>query len=216
MIGALLLLSSLAGLLVPAVVLAYFREQIDWSKELAGPTWDFSKSWASNITAAGTVLGYAALLSCFSPTAQLHFLPRAGYLTVGTISGGLPILAPLVFTVLSRILQARHNEYAASISFLLAATVTIWGLTLQLLLGACLLWELHTINILPAFVAVLFIVLLLVLSGSVVVYAGLTAADTLKKETPNTENVEEVIATLREVVGAQVPVRTPPKAWSLL
>ena len=68
MIGALLLVSSLAGLLVPAVVLAYFREQIDWSKELAGPTWDFGKSWASNITAAGPVLGHAALLACFSPT----------------------------------------------------------------------------------------------------------------------------------------------------
>ena len=216
MIGALLLVSSLAGLLVPFVVLAYFRQQIDWSKELAGPTWDFSKSWASNITAAGTVLGYAALLSCFSPTAQLHFLPRAGYLTVGTIAGGLPILAPLVFTVLSRILQARHNESAASIAFLLAAAVTIWGLTLQLLLGACLLWELHTVNILPAVTAFLFIALLFVLSGAVVAYAALTAADTLKKEAPNTQSVEEETESLREVIGAQVRVRPPPKAWSLL
>jgi hypothetical protein len=216
MIGALLLVSSLAGLLVPAVVLAYFREQIDWSKQLAGPTWDFGKSWASNITAAGTVLGYAALLACFSPTAQLHFLPRAGYLTVGTIAGGLPILAPLVFTVLSRILQARHNQAATSISFLLATAVTIWGLTLQLLLGACLLWELHTVNILPGVIAFLFVALLLVLAGAVVAYAALTAADTLKKEIPSTEHVEEVIENLREPIGAQVPVRPPPKAWSLL
>lgn len=156
------------------------------------------------------------MLSCFSATAQLHFFPRAGYLTVGTIAGGLPIAAPLAFAVLSRILQARHNQFAASISFLVAATITIWGLTLQLLLGACLLWELHTASILPAVVAVLFIVLLLVLSGSVVVYAGLTAADTLKKETPNTENVEEVIANLREVIGTQVPARPAPKPWSLL
>lgn len=216
MIGALILVSSLGGLLVPVVVLAYFRDEIDWSKELAGPSWDFAKSWASNITAAGTVLGYAALLSCFSPTAQLHFFPRAGYLSVGAIAGGLPILAPLSFTVLSRILQARHNESAASISFLLAAAVTIWGLTLQLLLGACLLWELHTANILPVVTAVLFIVLLLVLSGAVVAYAALTATDTLKKEIPNPENVKEATENLQEVIGEQVPVRPPPKAWSLL
>ena len=42
-----------------------------------------------------------------------------------------------------------------------------------------------------------------------VAYAALTAADTLKKETPALENVEEVIET-------QVPVRPLPKAWALL
>lgn len=206
MIGALILISLLAGVLVPAVVLAYFREQIDWNKQLATPTWDFAKSWASNITVAGTVLSYAALLSCFSPTAQLHFFPRAGYLSVGTLAGALPIAAPLVFTVLSRLLRACRSHSAASTSFLLAAAVTVWGLTLQLLLGACLLWELHTVNILPAVTAFLFIVLLLALSGSVVAYAGLTAADTLKKEMPIAENAERM--------QAQVPV--PPTDWALL
>jgi hypothetical protein len=208
MIGALILISLLAGALVPAVVLAHFWQQIDWNKELASPTWDFAKSWASNITTAGTVLGYAALLSCFSPTAQFHFFPRAGYLSVGTIAGGLPILAPLAFTVLSRILRARDSNFADSTSFLLSAALTIWGLTLQLLLGACLLWELHTVNILPAVTALLFIALFLLLSVSVVAYAVLTAAETLKKETPVSGNVEDM--------RAQVPARPPPKTWALL
>jgi hypothetical protein len=108
--------------------------------------------------------------------------------------------------VLSRLLRACRSDSAASTSFLLAAAATVWGLTLQLLLGACLLWELHTVNILPAVTAFLFIVLLLALSGSVVAYAGLTAADTLKKEMPTAENAERM--------QAQVPV--PPTDWALL
>jgi hypothetical protein len=209
MLSHLILASSLAGFLVPVIVVV-FCKNIDWSKELGAPTWDFTRSWASNITAAGTILSYAALLSCFSPTANLRFFPRPAYLSVGTIAGGLSILAPLAFNVLSRILRACHSGSATSSSFLIGAGITIWGLTMQLFLAACLLRELRAAGILPPVATLLFIFLLLAFSGSLVAYAVLTAADTLKKEKPLALEARE------QMVEGQLAVPPPPKTWALL
>jgi hypothetical protein len=180
----LLLASWIAGLSVPIIVTSLFFRNIDWSKQLGGPTWDFTRSWASNMTAAGTILSYSVLLSCVAPTASLHFLPRPGYLTIGTIAAGLSVLAPLAFNVMSRILQACRLGSASATAFLISAGITIWGLTLQLFIGACLVWELYVTKTLQLSLAIALVTFVLVLSMLVVWYAILTAKDALAKVAP--------------------------------
>lgn len=184
MLSYLLLVSWVAGLLVPAMVTMLFFRSIDWDKQLDGPTWDFTRSWASNMTAAGTILSYSVLLSCVAPNAALYFSSRPGYLSIGAIAVGLSVLAPLAFNVISRILGTWVSDSASPIAFLLSASITVWGLTLQLFIGGCLVWELYKLNTLPQWVAVALVALVLVLSILFVWYAILTAADTLKKTPP--------------------------------
>jgi hypothetical protein len=180
----LVLTGGVSGLLVPLAVSVLFSRSVDWKKQLAGPTWDFSRSWASNMTAVGTVLTYGTILSCFAPTASLHFFSRQAYLGIGAVAGSMSVLAPLTFLCLSRILAACRFKAAVSIAFLVGAGVTIWGLTLQLLIGACTLWEMKIGNFLPVLVSTTFVVLIIAFAISVITYAILSAADTLKKETP--------------------------------
>jgi len=208
MLTCLLIVGWLSGLMVPVMVMLVCRSQVDWSKQLTGPTWDFTRSWASNMTAAGTILGYGVLLSCVSPTATLHFLPRQGYLTIGTIAGGLSVLAPLAFNVLSRILVSLKSQCASSSAFLVSAGITVWGLALQLFIGACLVWELYVAKTLPFWIASGLVAFVLLLCFSVVWYAVLTAVDTLAKQAAP-------IAGAEKAMDADLQV-TKPVAWTLL
>ena len=208
MISYLLMVSAIAGLLVPALVRGCFSKGIDWTKQLSSPSWDFTRSWASNMTAAGTILSYGVLLSCVAPNVGLHVLQkRETYLSIAAIAGGLSVLAPLAFNVMSRILQAGKVSAACAIAFLLGAAITICGLILQLFIGACLVWELYTANTLPEWVAVALVLLVLTFSCLLVWYAALTAADTLKRESTAAPGGVE-----REV---QLQASTP-KSWALL
>jgi hypothetical protein len=199
--------SWMAGLLVPVLVRVIFSGSVDWDKQLSGPSWDFTGSWASNMTAAGTVLSYGVLLSCLTPNATLYVLPkRETYLSIGAIAGGLSVLAPLAFHIMSRILQACRRKTACSFAFLISAGITIWGLTLQLLVGGCLVWELYKLNTLPHWVATALLAFVLALSGLLVWYAILTAADTLKKAPPVSKEA-------RPLAELQAPL---PTTWHLL
>jgi hypothetical protein len=207
MLSYLVLTAGLAGLLVPMMVWACFSDRVDWTRNLAAPNWDFTRSWASNLTAAGTILTYSSLLACFAPTAVLPFGTRQGYLILVTIAGALAVLAPLAFNVLSRILQAFGKIFASSLAFLLSAGITVCGLSLQLLIGACMVWELRISGPLPVWLALALIVLVLSLLTSIVWYAILTASDVLKKEAPAAAQFE----------GIEAPsLPQQPKAWSLL
>jgi hypothetical protein len=208
MLTHLLLASWIAGLFVPILVTALFFNSIDWEKQLTGPTWDFTRSWASNMTAAGTILSSTVVLSWIAPNANLRFLPRQGYLVIASISGGLAVLAPLTFNVMSRIFQACRQHAAFSIAFLISAGITIWGLTLQLSIGACLAWELYAAKMLPRSVAVGLVTFVVTLSILVVWYAVLTAKDTLNKEA---RSANEAVG-IREL-QSQRPTPTP---WALL
>jgi hypothetical protein len=205
MMNLLLLASFTEGLAVPALVISQFSSDIDWSKKLGGPTWDFSRSWASNLTAAGTILSYTVLLSWMAPTATF---PKQDYLTVGAIAAGLSVLAPLAFNVMSRIFQACDVPSASSSAFLISAGITIWGLTLQLFLGARLVWELHSKGTLNLPLAVALVAFLLLLSVLVALYAILTAKDTLAKVAP-------APADKAQLPGLQSQASTPT-TWSLL
>jgi hypothetical protein len=205
---SLLLGGAVAGMLVPTMVVMFFYGKIDWTKTLAAPNWDFTRSWASNMTVAGTVLTYTSLVAILDPKAVLSVMPRPGYLVLVSIAGAFAVLAPLAFNVLSRILQAigRVQCFASSIAFLLSAGITVCGLSLQLLIGTCMVWELKAAKLLPLLLAAALIALLLTLLLGIVWYAILTATDVLKREPAVAPQGPEVSMTSRP----------EPAAWSLL
>jgi hypothetical protein len=184
MFYSLMFTSFVMGLLILATVKMWGNLAADKLKVPVIATWDFTKSWASNITAAGTILGYATLLSCFTSTTNFRFSTRSVYISVGMIAGGLSLLAPLAFNVSSRISKEfrKANKKASPDLFLICAGITIWGVTLQLFLGACLLRELHAANILPRLVTKFFAGLLILVSQAVVAYGALTATDVLVQD----------------------------------
>jgi hypothetical protein len=201
------LIGGLAGVLVPVMVKICFSKSVDWPKILLPPTWNFTSSWASNLTAAGTILTYSSLVACFAPTQNLPFGTRQGYLILVTIAGAFAVLAPLAYNVLSRILLSLDKPFAYSLSFLLSAGITVWGLTLQLLIGAGMVLELRDSNLLPWWLAGALVILVISLIGSVVWYAILTASDVLKRAAPAAAPLE---------AGMEAPPAQQPKAWSLL
>jgi hypothetical protein len=209
MLDILWLASLLGGASVPVTVLVRFSKNLDWGKVLAGPTWDFTRSWASNLTVAGIILNYAALLSSMPPTTNLQILIRPAYLSIGILAGALSIVAPLAFGIVSRILRQCGFSFADSGAFLVAAGITVSGLTLQLLIGACLLWELHVAKVLPSVTTYALIASVMVLAGGVIAYAVLTAEDTLQKEKPKTLKLEVNLV-------EHVETAEQAKAWSLL
>jgi len=197
-----------AGLLVPIMVVMSFSGKIDWAKTLGAPNWDFTRSWASNMTAAGTILTYSSLVAIFDPKAVLSIMPKQGYLVLVAIAGAFAVLAPLAFNVLSRILQAirRVQRFASSIAFLLSAGITVCGLSLQLLIGTCMVWELKVAKLVPLSLARALIALLLTLLLGVMWYAILTATDVLKRQPTAAPQRSEVTMTSHP----------EPAAWSLL
>lgn len=205
---SLLLGGAAAGLLVPIMVGMFFSGKIDWAKTLQAPSWDFTRSWASNMTAAGTILTYSSLVAIFDPKAVLSIMPKQGYLVLVAIAGAFAVLAPLAFNVLSRILQAIRivQRFASSIAFLLSAGITICGLSLQLLIGTCMVWELKVAKLVPLSLAWVLIALLLTLLLGIMLYAILTATDILKRQPAADAQRSEVTITSHP----------EPAAWSLL
>lgn len=211
MLTWMILLSSIAGLLVPAIVTTCFHDAVDWHKLLGGPTWDFTRSWASNVTAAGTILSYSALLACFSPTATLVFLSRQTYLALGAIAVWFSVLAPLTFNIISRIFRAFGLPSSSACAFLISAGITVCGLTLQLLMGGCLALELSSAKTLPPTMTITLGICLVILSILLVWYAILTAVDTLQPQPcPPPLQVQ-----VEGQGGAQLQNRAPA-TWALL
>ncbi len=195
----------MAGLLVPGIV-SFSR--IDWTKPLKAPNWDFTRSWASNMTAAGTILTYSTLVAIFDPKTTLSIMPKQGYLVLVAIAGALAVLAPLAFNVLSRILQAirKVQSRASSIAFLVSTGITVCGLSLQLLIGICMIWELKVAKLVPLSLACVLIALLLTLLFGILTYAILTATDVLKNQPTAAQLQPETTVTRQR----------EPAAWSLL
>jgi hypothetical protein len=162
-------------LLTPIV----YRKAINWKIDLEGPAWDFTRSWASNLTVAGSVLGYASLFSATGVNTKIA--PRMIFMVLAALAAGLALAPPLVFSAFKRILSALGCSFPSCIAFLLASSMTCTAISAQIALGGSLVWELHCEQaILPSSVA-----LGLEIAGSVFLimtiwYAILSAGDVLK------------------------------------
>jgi len=199
--------SAILGLLVPVLTFVCFRKQVDWTKPLSSPTWDFGRSWATTFSAAGTAISFSAISAVFTTPPTFHVLSKQVYISLGAIAAAMAILAPVVFNVACVLLKWLKCDGAAAVSFLISAGISIGAVTLQLLSGSCLLWELHLSEVLPRWAVLPLTVAVVTLALAMLPYGVLTARDTLRRAD---------LAERRIAFSVVAPALDRPDAWHLL
>jgi hypothetical protein len=160
---------ALAGSLIVAVLICLMGGRVVSSEghkmkdEMTQVSWDFSTSWASNITAFGSVFSFLLGLSAF-PDKPL-FAPRGEYLFIAAFATALAALAPAVHRFVSKSRaenppavaapegQDKATQNAAADpavvtvgfvgGFLAASVLTIWGTLLQCAGELLIIYELE-------------------------------------------------------------------------
>jgi hypothetical protein len=136
-----------------ALVVVAWLTCSDWQhalrKDVGGATWDFSKSWASNITVVGAIVG-TVLSAKVLPASPTVVATPNGYTALSLLFGALVVVAPLVFTAL----RSKPSAMDVTVegkgwAFLLASALTLWGVIGELVTGGLILYEAKHGNTLP-------------------------------------------------------------------
>lgn len=90
------------GLIVPIMGLFGRKtyDSNDWHAEMGAPKWDFTTSWASNITVVGGVLG--TVLSFTALPAETKYLPKTMYVSLNLLWTVAIALAPILYNFFRR------------------------------------------------------------------------------------------------------------------
>lgn len=99
-----------------------------------GPTWTFSQSWASNLTALGAILGTVLAASGFASDV-LPGLSVGMFLGFTFFYGALVLVAPVIFQMCS---PSGKSTYPG---LLVAGGIVIWALIGELWTAVVLLWR---------------------------------------------------------------------------
>jgi hypothetical protein len=101
-------------------------------------TWDFSRSWASNISALAGIIGVSvanSITTDFKPFTQVA--AKNSYNVSAVLMAAVVIAAPSAYTMLQ--IRKDNQLVGCAGGFLVASTLTIWGTIAQLLLQIALL-----------------------------------------------------------------------------
>jgi hypothetical protein len=115
--------------------------------QIGEASWDFSTSWASNITVFGTaltfLLGWAAFPDKPFYGSKLEYTFLAGF------AGALVAVAPAIHRMMSKGIASTDGDSAAAPAqgfvggFLTASAFTMWGALLQVCIGLLIVCELR-------------------------------------------------------------------------
>jgi hypothetical protein len=101
-------------------------------------TWDFSRSWATNISGLAGVIGVAVVSTMttdFKPFTQAAV--KNSYATTSILMAAVVVAAPSIYTLLQ---ERNGNQLVGCVGgFIAASMLTIWGTIAQLLLQGALL-----------------------------------------------------------------------------
>src|ERR1700722_1155441 len=128
--------AALWGPFIVAVLVAAaaaLKTRDDLGKRMGLPAWDFTQSWASNISVVGGLVSLSTvtgLLGSYSP----KFLPMSAYTALDFAFPLLAVLAPLVYNF-SRTVQVKSNGAGDTTilsegivaMFIVASGFTIWA-----------------------------------------------------------------------------------------
>jgi succinate dehydrogenase hydrophobic anchor subunit len=172
------------------VVIAYFRinqtERCGLDRHMGPATWNFSQSWASNITAVGALLG-TILTAGFLPDETA--LPKATYAYLNFFFGVLVVVAPFVYTAVSTPVPVHKRTPGTQAQFqgFVAGFIVAAGLTMAAVLGElCTIFllfnEIQAVNSVPG-AAEIFVGILLAIAGVLVfVYTWVSVQAIIKDQ----------------------------------
>jgi len=162
-----------------AAIVAVNRSS-ELAKTMGLAKWDFNQSWASNITIVSGAVSLGLLTTIFDKKLTVLF-PRPAYSYLVLFFPLLVALAPVLYNFTREVHLTGDTPPQATIqgraiTFLFAASLTLWGAVGQLIIQAALVFELFDAS--PSYIPlepmiaaeVLFAVILCALP----VYAGLT------------------------------------------
>jgi hypothetical protein len=126
-------------LALATVRVAFVRAGLPWKKPfIVSLTWDFSRSWATNISGLAGIIGVAVVSSVttdFKPFTQAAV--KGSYAVTTVLMAAIVIAAPSIYTLLQ---ERKDNQLVGCVGgFIAASLLTIWGTIAQLLLQAALL-----------------------------------------------------------------------------
>jgi len=219
----------IASLLISIVIVAVaFRTSKLTLKTsfIVGLAWDFSHSWASNISGLAGVVGIS-VASSIAPDFKLftHATIKNSYTVNTVLMAAIVIAAPSVYTML----QVRKNNQLVGCvgGFLAASVLTIWGTIAQLLLQIAMLLSFVNENVgnrfgLVLVPAVLFLGLVILIPYSIRSIRVNLAAETQRPAAPAiSQPIAGAVGTLRaqlesEAESTPIVSEVPPRKVALL
>jgi hypothetical protein len=131
---------------------------------LMGPVgWDFSTSWASNITVVGAVLG--TVLSASVLPHETHYISKDGYTILNLLFGIIVVAAPFVFsaTRIAKVTPGAVPKFKGLVlGFLAACLFTLWGVLGELATVGLIFREIQLAGSFPSSVVYLLYGLLVI------------------------------------------------------
>jgi len=215
---SLLVMLALWGPLVAAVLVAggvalkIPRNKL--TQRMGMPAWDFSQSWASNLSVVGGLVSLSTVTGLLASKSQTS-LPAVAYTALDFAFPLLAILAPLVYKFSGKVTVQLGppptilNEGIVAM-FLVAGVFTIWACTGQLVLQALWLLDLNASNGTLAGFGILVAVVLILVALGVLYYAFRTMVDTINAQT------DAAAAKGRKISLIAVAGRTRAESWPLL
>jgi hypothetical protein len=143
-----------AALWIAARWLVLYGQKHSLRKRLGPANWDFSKSWGSNVTVVGALLG--TILAAGVLPEETTTVSKATYSGLNLFFGILVLIAPLIYVAtekaksVHRGTTVKEAQYQGFVwSFLLASLVTLWAAIGELVTVGLLFQEIRTTGSLP-------------------------------------------------------------------
>ena len=213
-ITAVFWMSFAAALLVGGAAMIRLRD--DWSRRLGMPLWDFSRSWASNVSVTAGAFT-VAIFGYFAKDTVLQ-RPKLGYVVLAGAFALQATLAPLVYNVSRRIRETTGPGNTKSLvaegqvwAFVLAGTFTLAASCGQLLLVIAILEELLAQQ-LPHSVVRPLQGLVLAVTGSLLWYGNRSMVETVRPHPTGADTKAETVKNSPSLHATELGT----KGWTLL
>jgi len=192
---------------------------------MGSPGWDFTKSWASNFTVVGAVLGTIVGATGVIPEVT-QFFPKGSYAALNVFFGVLVVLAPFVYlaTQHPKRSHTRHGDMVDQPqgyvwSFLLATLITLWAVLGELGTIAFLVYEIRSAGSLPSSVTYVFAGAMAVAGLLVLWYLWTAIPATIRDQGNRRHHLVEIRAQMRFVGVLHIPpasdIVPPLPSWSV-
>lgn len=180
------LLSLTVGLITSVVL------KKDLNQSMGLPSWDFSRSWASNISVVGGLVTLSAL-ALIPNTVKTQQIPRSAYPILFFVFPLLAALAPLVYNFSRRVTRDSSTKPPTILSqgkaymFIVASVLTMWAAVGQLAIQGLIIEELRIAEVLPTSFAILIDIVFGFVVLGLLLYGGRTVVETVRAQKTDTK-----------------------------
>ncbi len=176
------------SLIVGLVSAAIVRKSLNQTMGI--PTWDFSRSWASNISVVGGLVTLSALAFIPAKT-ETQLITRSAYAILLFVFPLLAALAPLIYNFSRHISKDTSNPpmiiaVGRAYMFIVASVFTMWASVGQLALQGLMLDELRRAGVLQSGFAELVELVLALIGLGLLFYGGKSVVETVRIQEDST------------------------------